>query len=151
MKGGLERLEGNGTVAVQTPLATLHAFNGWADKFLTTPANGLRDLYLDASYKVAGKGALKGLLLRGAWHDYRSTRGDVAYGQEWNALASYPVDKTFTVSAKLARYEAKAFATDTTKAWFSVEAKFRTVPRAPRRAWNRLPARRDRRWSAPRR
>lgn len=124
VKGGLERLEGNGTVALQTPLATLHAFNGWADKFLTTPANGLRDLYLDATYKVGGKGALKGLLLRGTWHDYRSTLGDTAYGQEWNALASYPVDKTFTVSAKLARYEAKAFATDTTKAWFSVEAKF---------------------------
>ena len=44
MKLGFERLEGNGTVALQTPLATLHAFNGWADKFLSTPANGLRDV-----------------------------------------------------------------------------------------------------------
>jgi len=123
-KAGYERLEGNGTVALQTPLATLHAFNGWADKFLTTPANGLRDVYVDVSYKLAGKGPLRGLMLRGAWHDYRSTVDSLRYGQEWNALASYPIDKTFTVSAKVARYEAKTFATDTTKAWFMVEAKF---------------------------
>ena len=37
---------------LQTPLATLHAFNGWADMFLTTPANGLQDLYFRASYTL---------------------------------------------------------------------------------------------------
>ena len=121
---GYERLEGDGTSALQTPLATLHAFNGWADKFLTTPANGLRDAYVDASFKVPGSGPLKGLLLRAAWHDYNATRGGIDYGQEWNALASYPVGKRVTLTAKLARYEARAFATDTTKAWFSIEAKF---------------------------
>lgn len=124
IKAGFERLEGNGTVALQTPLATLHAFNGWADKFLTTPANGLRDAYLDASYKVPGMGALAGLTLRAAWHDYGSIVGGIAYGREWNALTSYPLDKRFTLTAKLARYEADAFATDTTKLWFQVEAKF---------------------------
>jgi hypothetical protein len=123
LKGGYERLEGNGTVALQTPLATLHAFNGWADKFLTTPANGLRDLYLDAGWKAA-KGPLKGLALRAAWHDFNSTVGALNFGQEWNAQASYPVGKHVTLLAKFARYDAKALATDTTKAWFSVEAKF---------------------------
>lgn len=34
-----------GNVAFQTPLATKHAFNGWADKFLSTPATGLNDIY----------------------------------------------------------------------------------------------------------
>jgi hypothetical protein len=108
---------------LQTPLATLHAFNGWADKFLTTPANGLRDFYVDAGWK-ASQGPLKGLGLRLAWHDFNSTVGRLAYGQEWNAQATYPVGKHVTLLAKFARYEAKAFATDTTKAWFSVEAKF---------------------------
>ncbi|MCC7197916.1 MAG: alginate export family protein, partial [Gammaproteobacteria bacterium] len=32
--------------AFQTPLATLHKFQGWADKFLTTPSAGIRDYYL---------------------------------------------------------------------------------------------------------
>jgi len=31
LKGGYESLEGNGTVAVQMPLSTLHLFEGWAD------------------------------------------------------------------------------------------------------------------------
>ena len=123
VKGGYERLEGNGTVALQTPLATLHAFNGWADKFLTTPANGLRDFYLDAGWKAA-KGPVKGLGLRLAWHDFNSTVAGLDYGQEWNAQASYPIGKHFTLLAKFARYDAKAFATDTTKTWLSVEAKF---------------------------
>lgn len=123
LKLGYERLEGDGVAALQTPLATLHAFNGWADKFLTTPAGGLRDIYADASYRF-GTGPLKGLMLRGVWHDYNSTAGSVAYGSEWNALASYPLDKRITLLAKFARYEADSFATDTTKAWLSVEAKF---------------------------
>ena len=42
---GKEVLEGDGTTGFATPLATLHRFNGWADKFLTTPANGLDDRY----------------------------------------------------------------------------------------------------------
>ncbi|KUO53855.1 MAG: hypothetical protein APF82_04045 [Sphingomonadales bacterium BRH_c42] len=123
VKAGYERLEGNGSAALQTPLATLHAFNGWADKFLVTPANGLRDLYLDAGYKIGG-GPLKGLALRGMWHDFNSTLGSVNYGSEWDAQASYPLNKRVTALVKFAHYDASAFATDTTKAWFSIEAKF---------------------------
>ncbi len=36
-KLGYEVLEGDSVQAFQTPLATLHAFQGWADKFLATP------------------------------------------------------------------------------------------------------------------
>jgi len=124
LRAGYERLEGNGTVALQTPLATLHAFNGWADKFLSTPADGLRDVYIDAAWRVADKGPFSGLTLRGTWHDYRSTRAGLDYGREWDALASLPIGKHLTLSAKFARYDAHAFATDTTKGWFSIEAKY---------------------------
>jgi len=124
LKAGYESLEGNGAVALQTPLATLHAFNGWSDKFLATPANGLRDLYLDAAYKVPGKGPLAGLTLRAAWHDFNSTRLGKDYGSEWDALVSYPVTKQIGLTAKVARYNADSLATDTTKFWFQIEAKF---------------------------
>ncbi|PKP95583.1 MAG: hypothetical protein CVT75_01180 [Alphaproteobacteria bacterium HGW-Alphaproteobacteria-14] len=123
-KVGLERLEGSGAAALQTPLATLHAFNGWADKFLVTPPNGLRDLYVDAGYKVAGASPLKGLTVRAIYHDFDSTRANISYGSEWNALIAYPLNKTLVLSAKFARYDAASFATDTTKAWFSAEVKF---------------------------
>lgn len=123
-KAGYERLEGDGRSALQTPIATLHAFNGWADKFLTTPANGLRDFYADFGYKLGQAGPLKGAAFRIAYHDYHSTRLGIAYGSEWNAQASYPLSKNITLLAKLARYDAKQFATDTTKTWLSVEARF---------------------------
>jgi len=124
MKVGLERLEGDGVAAVQTPLATLHGFNGWADKFLTTPANGLRDIYADLAYKFGQQSGLDGLALRLAYHEFDSTRLGLDYGREWDAVASYPLSKKITLLAKVARYDAQIFATDTTKAWFQVEARF---------------------------
>lgn len=124
VKGGYERLEGNGASALQTPLATLHAFNGWADKFLTTPPNGLRDAYLDVGYKLPAMGPIKGATLRIAYHDFNATRLGINYGDEWNAVVTVPVRKNISLLAKFASYRAKAFATDTTKAWFSIEAKF---------------------------
>ena len=50
---GWEVLEGDRNSpgqAFRTPLGTNHAFNGWADLFLTTPAAGLDDRYLKAKF-----------------------------------------------------------------------------------------------------
>ncbi|HWV11721.1 MAG TPA: alginate export family protein, partial [Sphingobium sp.] len=41
-----------GGFAFQTPFATLHKFNGWADKFLTTPATGIQDYCGGIAYSV---------------------------------------------------------------------------------------------------
>ena len=51
---GLESLGGNpeDDSAFRTPLATLHAFNGWADKFLTTPDAGIKDSYVSLKVPV---------------------------------------------------------------------------------------------------
>lgn len=124
VKAGLERLGGNGVTALQTPLATLHAFNGWADKFLVTPPGGLRDIYLDASYRLTRSGPLKGLAIRAVWHDFSAVSGGADYGREWNGQISYPINQRISVLAKFARYEADRFGTDTTKGWFAIEARF---------------------------
>ena len=50
-------IDGVALTSFQTPLATGFKFQGWADKFLTTPPNGVRDLYAGAGYgwkKVLG-------------------------------------------------------------------------------------------------
>src|SRR5690349_2374957 len=60
---GLERMEGNGVKGFTTPLATLHKFNGWADKFLTTPANGLDDQYLTGGVALKSVGVFDTLAL----------------------------------------------------------------------------------------
>lgn len=123
-KLGFEQLEGNGSVGLQTPLATLHAFNGWTDKFLTTPANGLRDVYADVSWKLGGPGLLKDTSLRLVYHDYDSVEASASYGDEWDLQVSHPIGKRFSALLKYADYGADAFATDTQKFWVAVEAKF---------------------------
>ena len=116
LRAGWEHLGGDGSHALQTPLATLHAFNGWADKFTSTPAGGLDDRYLGAGGKIAATGVDWQL----AWHDYRADTGG-RYGSEWNASLGFPLGGPLKGLIKLADYRAGDFASDTTKVWVQVE------------------------------
>lgn len=119
-----EKLGSDNGVAFQTPLATLHKFNGWADKFLTTPDTGLEDFNVSLAYRVSGNSALAGTLFKAIYHDFTSDVGDLNYGDEWGFLISKKLNKTFTASAKAAFYNAEDFATDTTRFWFTLGASF---------------------------
>lgn len=121
---GIERLSGNGITALQTPLATLHAFNGWTDRFLTTPANGLRDLYIDVQWRLGPVLTTAPAALRLQAHDFNATRTTADYGREYAAWLTVPVSRQISTSVKLSHYDADAFATDTTKFWFSIDARF---------------------------
>mgnify|MGYP005986718803 CR=1 FL=1 len=122
---GYERLGGNGATALQTPLATLHAFNGWADKFLVTPSTGLGDLYFDAGYAVPeDNGFLSGTAFRFVFHDFRSTQGGLHYGREWDASISRRLYGPISLTLKFAHYDAQQFASDTTKTWLQLDARF---------------------------
>ena len=121
LRAGWEHLGGNGVTALQTPLATLHAFNGWDDQFGVTPAKGLEDRYLSAGGKF-GRGKYDGKLAWAvAWHDYRSDVGSVRYGREWNASLGFPLPGGLNGLVKLADYRANAFSRDNTKLWLQVE------------------------------
>lgn len=117
-KLGYELLEGDGVKSFQTPLATLHAFNGWADQFLATPATGLKDAYLGAAATCYG------VKLDLVYHDYRADKGSARYGTEWNAQATRPIAEKFLVGVKYASYNAKTFSVDTDKVWLWGEFKF---------------------------
>jgi hypothetical protein len=106
--------------AVQTPMATLHKFNGWADLFLTTPNTGLQDLYVGAAYRFDGIKALPGLNAAVTWHRFDSDIGHVDYGGEWDASAGFKFHQ-FAILAKYANYDAKGFGTDTEKFWLQAE------------------------------
>lgn len=130
--GGYEVLQGDGSQAFQTPLATLHKFNGWADKFLTTPANGLEDTYVGASYKVDKIApCLNGISLSVVYHDF-SGEEDGDYGSEWDASVgknfTLPKEQPFeglNVLVKYADYDADDTPyTDTKKIWLQVGTKF---------------------------
>lgn len=124
-RAGWEHLGGNGVHALQTPLATLHAFNGWADKFLVTPASGLDDRYIGLGGNVGRERAGSRPAWQVAWHDYRADRGGLRYGSEWNASLTVPLAKGLGATFKLADYRASAFARDTRKLWLQVEYKGR--------------------------
>jgi hypothetical protein len=112
--------DGRPNTSFQTPLATLHKFQGWADKFLVTPPNGVQDYYAQAGYgwkKVAGLDAINALLV---YHRFDSDRLDLHYGNEWDAQLAAKKGR-WTVTAKLASYDADTFATDTRKLWLQLE------------------------------
>lgn len=120
---GHERLgadEGLPLTSFQTPLATLHKFQGWADKFLTTPPNGIRDWYGSAGYgwkEIAGLDAINATLV---FHRFKSDRLGLRYGNEWDVMLSARKSR-WTATAKLAAYDADDFATDTCKLWLQLE------------------------------
>lgn len=118
LKLGYEQLDGDGQVGLQTPLATLHAFNGWADQFLVTPATGLEDISIDAIFKPKKIAWLKDTTFRFVYHDFSAVTGGVGdYGSEYDALISKKFGKHFTVSAKYANYQSDGFKVDTEKFW----------------------------------
>lgn len=112
--------KGASLASFQTPLGTNFKFQGWADKFLTTPANGVRDLYFGGGYGMKQLGPLTGLTLQAVWHRFDSDRLDLHYGNEIDLLASAKVRKT-AVSVRYAHYDARAFATDTDKFWLQLD------------------------------
>ncbi len=118
---GWEHLGGNGHHALQTPLATLHAFNGWTDQFGTIPVNGLEDYHA-----MVGGGFGHGELAnRLGWtvarHDFRADTGGARYGQEWDAALSMKLAQDLTALFKVAHYHADAFSRDTNKLWLQIE------------------------------
>ncbi len=95
----------------KTPLATLHKFNGWADKFLATPVNGLQDLSLSVT-AVLGKFKLMGI-----YHDFSADTGGFDWGNEIDAAVIYTAPWNQQFAIKYAGYSATDHATDTDKLW----------------------------------
>ena len=109
---GQERLAGDGKTAFQTPFATLHAFEGFADLFLTTPNQGVRDNALEISLPV------KSTKLALSYHQYDSDAGSQQLGSEVNATLAWDPAPNLNLLVKLAQYNADSHAVDTTKVWF---------------------------------
>lgn len=118
--GGWEELGSDRGRGVQTPMATLHKFNGWADLFLTTPPAGLQDAYLSVGRKFDGVRLLPGLNANLTFHQFDSAVGNVEYGTEWDASIGFRIGKV-AVLAKYADYNARDFGSDTRRFWLQAE------------------------------
>ena len=96
-----------------TSYGSNHASQGWADLFLTTPDNGIRDVF-GTAHVMLDRG---NLVLTGVFHDFSDDTSQVHYGDEWNFQALWKFGKHYSVLAKYAYYNADKFGTDTQKIW----------------------------------
>lgn len=120
---GVEQLGSDGgRGAFQTPLATLFAFNGWADLFLRTPDAGLTDTFARAGKKFAVKG-LGTVDLLAVYHRFDSDFGSRHYGDEIDLSAGLAVGRA-SFLARFASYRADGFAAETRKFWLQTEIAF---------------------------
>jgi hypothetical protein len=103
----------------RTPLATLHAFNGFADKFLVTPPDGLADLYVFAGTKLPWDVGFKAI-----YHWFGAQGGSLEYGSEVDLVLSKQINENWSVLGKYANYFADDYATDTQRVWVEVDFKF---------------------------
>jgi len=94
-----DRLAG-GRASFRTPLATLHAFNGWNDLFLNTPAVGLRDFYAYAQVTLPWQ-----VPLRFVYHKYEADSGSADFGHEFNVMATKSFGKHWTAMLKYGFYD----------------------------------------------
>lgn len=121
--GGYEVLgadRGQALTSFQTPLSSIFKFQGWADKFTTTPADGIRDLYASTGWGWKQVGPVKALGLSAIWHRFESDRLVRHYGNEIDLLAQGKVGRT-TASLRYADYQADRFGTDTQKLWLQLD------------------------------
>ncbi len=113
---------GAGNRAFQTPLATKHAFQGWADVFLTTPADGVDDRYLGVILPLGGGS------LQGGYHDYAPERGGGSYGSEFDLSYARPIPglKGLSGLVKYASYDSddRTRTVDTDKFWVQLQYTF---------------------------
>ncbi|WP_445359266.1 alginate export family protein [Microbulbifer sp. ANSA005] len=117
-KLGYEVLGSDDGVGFSTPLATLHKFQGYTDKFIETPADGVKDLYLGASLALAGGD------LGITYHSFEANEGSADYGTEWNISYGHEFNEYFSALVKYAAYDADEYSEDTDKLWLMLTAKF---------------------------
>ncbi len=111
---------GTALTSFQTPLSSIFKFQGWADKFTTTPADGIRDLYASAGWGWKQVGPAKAVSLSAVVHRFESDRLVRHYGDEIDLLAQGKLGRT-TVSVRYADYRADRLLTDTHKFWLQLD------------------------------
>jgi len=104
----------------RTPLATLHAFQGWADMFVLTPSEGINDIYATVKYKAGNWN------LTGVYHDFSSEAGSGNYGTEFDLSARTKISENYGILFKGAFFSADSdFSySDTTKFWIMFTANY---------------------------
>lgn len=109
---GREVLGSDHGTAFKTPLATGHAFNGWADLFLGTPSAGLEDLYAKVTANLPQN--IKGAVV---YHRFQSHVTGQTWGHELDFSAARAFGPNLNVLLKGAVFDGDYGRPDVTKFW----------------------------------
>ena len=126
-KVGYEVLKGNGVVGFQTPLATLHKFQGFADVFLTTPATGIEDLYFVAGYTAKEVKGLGDVSFTIWYHDFSPQFSGADLGEEIDfRITAKPTiaKKKVHLEFKFAKFQGSSILPDIRKIWVTLGLAF---------------------------
>lgn len=101
LKFSYELLEGDGGAdRFVTILGTNHAFQGWTDRFLITPGDGIEDYYFTLIANILGAKFIA------SYHDINSDNLDYDYGEELDLQLTKTFRKHYTVGLKYGAYDA---------------------------------------------
>jgi|TARA_R110000772_G_scaffold129051_4_gene237069 hypothetical protein len=114
---GYEVLGSDNGEGFRTPLATLHKFQGWADKFLGTPGDGIRDTWFAVS------GRRDSLNWRAVYHDFRTDKHRRGLGSELDLLLGWTLTPRVSLELKAAFFEGDGQPAyrDTDKVWLTAQ------------------------------
>ena len=110
----------DGNIGFKTPLGTNHAFGGWADQFLSTPDEGLKDQSLTLSSAALGP------KISLSYHQFDSDENDIDFGNEIDLVISKKFTENYSGLIKAAHFDARSDSgkVDTTKVWLQLQASF---------------------------
>ena len=106
-----ERLGADNGQGFQTPLASLHKFQGLADQFLRTPGDGVDDLSVAASAELGDLGVLRDVRVLARHHWFSAAETSQDYGRELDLTLGAKIGDV-GLSLEFADYSARGFATD---------------------------------------
>ena len=92
--------------AFQTPFGTNHLFQGWVDKFLTTPVEGIRDSFITATYRYGDFTFFADYHVLKSDERFNQVGGGLGdkYGKEWNAAVAYNVSKELSAKFEYGKF-----------------------------------------------
>lgn len=119
LKAAHEVLGADNGVGFGTPLANGHRYQGWADKFLATPGDGLTDTWVSLDGNVGP------VALTARYHDFNADASSASFGTEIDLQARWVINKWLSATAKAALFETDnpARYPDTTKAWLMLQVR----------------------------
>ncbi len=104
IEAAYEHLGGDGLSGFATPLATLHAFQGFADLFLTPPPDGLRDIHAAIEFEIPTHDLFSEAKAELLLHHFTSIKNARTFGDEIDFAIHTKLSKEMAMDLTIAKF-----------------------------------------------